>query len=340
MTQLDVGSRLMILPGIRYEYTNSDYTSRIGAMTGSYNNVGTLTDTTAYQKFGTWFPMVQARYHITDNIDVRIARTETISRPTFMELMPYIEYGRDVVRRGHTDLKPAESINYDLFLSTYGNRIGLFSVGFFHKNIQYLVYYRDVIIMVPERHGLPDRVRGDRLVEPFNNTNETEVYGFEIEWQSNLTYLPSPLNGLVINANFSRIWSETQYPQFYMERTAQGFVPVDTFRVGPMIHQPDYVSNLSIGYDYRGFSARVSMLYQGSTLRAVGDRPETDSYTDDYLRFDASARQRLLQNLDLFLNLHNFTNRRDGATQFTGFFPTSQEYYGWSMDIGVRYNIF
>ena len=187
--------------------------------------------------------------------------------------------------------------------------------------------------MEPTRHGW-------ELTEPFNNPYETTVQGFEVEWQSNLTWLPVPFNGLVINANFSRIWSETQYPQFFLERGPQGVVGIDTFRVGNMIHQPDHVANVSLGYDYRGFSSRISVLYQGATLRSIGIREETDGFTDDYIRWDAQARQRILPGLDVFVNLHNITNRRDGATQFTGEFPTAQEYYGWAFDIGLRYSIF
>jgi hypothetical protein len=225
-------------------------------------------------------------------------------------------------------------------VSAYGNRIGLFAVGLFHKTINNLIYNRSVIAINPSFYEIPAYMRGWDLFEPFNNPYETAVKGFEIEWQSNLTYLPAPFNGLVINANFSRIWSETQYPDFIIRRTAQGLVGIDTFRVAPMINQPDYVGNISLGYDYRGFSGRISALYQGSTLRAVGVRQETDSFTDDYIRWDAQIRQRVLSNLDLIFNLHNLTNRRDGTTQFTGQFPTSREYYGWSFDIGLRFKVF
>jgi len=105
-----------------------------------------------------------------------------------------------------------------------------------------------------------------------------------------------------------------------------------------MTHQADHIANVSVGYDYRGFSSRISMQYQGATLRSIGSRPEWDQYTDDYLRFDASIRQRFFgRQLSLFANLHNITNREDRSSQFTYDRPRSIEYYGMAFDIGMEF---
>jgi hypothetical protein len=277
MSQITVGQKLMILPGIRLEHENSNYTAVKGTITGNYDDEGSLADTTANRVKTFWFPMVQIRYHVTSWLDVRMARTETLARPNFSELLPYERIGSGdnaFLRRGNPFLEPARSTNYDIMMSVYGNRIGLFAVGLFHKTINNLIYNRTVITIKPEIYDLPSYMRGWNLFEPFNNPYETQLRGVEVEWQSNLTFLPAPFNGLVINANFSRIWSETQYPVFQLQRTLQGLVGIDTFRVAPMINQPDHIGNISLGYDYRGFSGRISVLYQGSTLRAVGIRQE------------------------------------------------------------------
>ena len=105
-----------------------------------------------------------------------------------------------------------------------------------------------------------------------------------------------------------------------------------------MVHQADHIANVSVGYDYRGFSSRVSMQYQGATLRSIGSRPETDLYTDDYLRFDASIRQRFFDgDFSVFANLHNITNREDRSSQFTHDRPRRIEYYGAAFDIGMEF---
>jgi hypothetical protein len=348
MAEINIGPRLMILPGVRYEYEHSRYTAMVGEThvdlvrlgEGGEDDIAEFADSTANRNVGMLFPMVQARYRVTDWFDIRLARTESVSRPSFNDVAPRfrIDYDGAAVRRGHTQIRPMRSTNYDLFLTFYHNRLGLFTLGGFYKEVEDLIYTRNANIIFPEEIGLPANTRLFSINEPVNNENLTTVHGFEVEWQSNLTWLPVPFNGLVINANFSRFFSEAHYHSFEFIRTMEGIVGIDTFRVAPMIHQADYIANVSLGYDYRGFSSRISMQYQGATLRNVGGRPETDQYTDDYLRFDASLRQRFLsRRLSLFANLNNITNREDRSSQFTYDRPRSIQYYGASFDIGMEF---
>ena len=345
MTELQIGPRLMILPGVRYEYEHSEYQAKRAEFQVKPEDIDErifdeeFEDSLATRNMGMWFPMVQARYRVTGWFDVRAARTITTSRPSFGHLSPQlkIDYDGNSVSRGHTQIRPMRSTNYDLFLSFNHNRLGLFTLGGFYKEVEDVIYTRNANIIFPEELGLPNNTRLFNITEPVNNENLTTVYGFELEWQSNLTHLPSPFNGLVLNANYSRFFSEAHYHGFEFMRTPQGFVGIDTFRVAPMVHQADHIANVSVGYDYRGFSARVSMQYQGATLRSIGARPETDQYTDDYLRFDASIRQRFYgQRLSLFANLHNITNREDRSSQFTYDRPRSIEYYGAYVDMGIE----
>jgi len=346
MTELNIGSRLMILPGVRYEHEHSDYTATVGEFAGKPDQLTEaelgdfFTDSLATRNMGMWFPMVQARYNVTDWFDIRAARTVSTSRPSFSHLAPRfnISYDGKTVNRAHTQIRPMRSTNYDLFLTFYHNRIGLFTVGGFTKSVEDLIYTRNANIIFPEEMGLPAATRLFEITEPVNNENLTSVDGFEVEWQSNLTWLPSPFNGIVINANYSRFFSEANYHSFEFRRTAQGIVGIDTFRIAPMTHQAEHIANISLGYDFKGFSSRVSMQYQGATLRSVGSRPETDLYTDDYLRFDASIRQRFFNGrMSVFANLNNITNREDRSSQFTYDRPRSIEYYGAAIDIGMEF---
>jgi TonB-dependent receptor len=346
MAEFTIGTRFMILPGVRYEHEHSDYK----AMVGSFQNKPEDIDETQVQQqfrdslstrnIGMWFPMVQARYRVTDWFDIRAARTITTSRPSFMDVSPrfMIDYDGGVVNRSNTQIKPIRAVNYDLFLTFHHNRFGLFTIGGYYKEVEDLIYTRNANIVYPDQMGLPQNTRRFNITEPVNNENLTTVHGLEVEWQSNLTWLPSTFNGLVLNANYSRVFSEAHYHSFEFRRTSEGIVAVDTFRVAPMVHQADHIANVSVGYDYRGFSSRVSMQYQGATLRSIGSRPETDRYTDDYLRFDASIRQRFFGGtFSIFANLHNITNREDRSSQFTYDRPRSIEYYGAAFDIGMEF---
>jgi len=348
MTELNVGNRLMILPGVRYEYENSDYQAIISDFATPYadddegweQHEELLDEVTANRQVGMWFPMVQMRYRMLDWMDVRAARTQSTSRPNFNQLTPRRVINDDArtVNRGLPGLKLPKATNYDLILTLHSNRIGLFAVGGFYKEIEDLVFNRQTVALFPEEMGLPSGAAGFTVNEPMNNPNLTTVKGVEIEWQSNFRWLPSPFNGVVINANFTRVFSETDYPGFEVQRTPEGFVVVDTFRTAPMVHQPDHIANFSLGYDIRGFSVRTSMIYQGSTLTSIGSRPETDRFTDDYIRFDLNLKQDFYDGLfSVFMNVHNLNSRRDFSMQFTEQFPRAMEYYDMTMDLGIRF---
>jgi TonB-dependent receptor len=346
MTELNIGPRLMIMPGVRYEHEHSEYTATVGEFPGSQSEIteeelgNFFTDSLATRNMGMWFPMVQARYKVTSWFDIRAARTVSTSRPSFSDLAPRfnISYDGKTVNRAHTQIRPMRSTNYDLFLTFYHNRLGLFTLGGFTKSVEDLIYTRNANIVFPEELGLPATTRLFAITEPVNNENITTVDGFEVEWQSNLTWLPSPFNGIVVNANYSRFFSEAHYHSFEFKRTAQGIVGIDTFRIARMTHQADHIANISLGYDFKGFSSRIAMQYQGATLRSIGNRPETDLYTDDYLRFDASIRQRFFNGrMSVFANLNNITNRQDRSSQFTYDRPRSIEYYGFTIDIGMEF---
>lgn len=346
MTELNIGSKLMILPGVRYEYEHSDYNANVGRFTKTISDfppeiyLSLIRDSVATRDMGMWFPMVQARYQLTDWFDIRASRTVAASRPSFGSMSPTLEINYDggSVTRGNTQIKPMRATNYDLFFTFNHNKIGLFTLGGFYKEVEDLIYNRSANIIDPAALGLEAKTRLFTISEPVNNENLTTVHGFELEWQSNLIGLPYPFNGLVINANYSRFFSEAHYHSFEIIRTAQGFVGVDNFRTAPMVHQADHIANVSVGYDYRNFSTRFSMQYQGATLRSIGDRAETDGYTNEYLRFDGSIRQRFLDDrLHLIANLNNITNREDRSSQFTEDRPRIIEYYGASFNVGIEY---
>lgn len=350
MTEMDIGPRLMVLGGVRYEYEHSNFSAKLAPNGVSERDIRfaesipALRDTTEDRNMGMLFPMIHLQYNINNWLDVRLARTESITRAPFSYLRPTkrLNYDQGSVNRGNTQIKPSKSTNYDAFLSANSNKIGLFTIGGFYKDIEDLIYMRGALIIDPEPLGLPDATRLFGITEPVNNEKQTTVYGIEVEWQSNLMWLPEPFNGLVINANFSRFFSEAFYHTYVFERTAQGFIGRDTYREAPMVHQADYIANASIGYDFKNFSARFSLQYQGPTLRAIGSRPETDQFTDGFFRIDASIRQKIVawqfSSLSVFANLNNLNSREDRSSQFTKDRPRAIEQFGATFDAGVEFS--
>jgi TonB-dependent receptor len=334
MLQLSLGSRLMILPGVRYEKTSNDYQSIFG---NPYTNedgqiVGVLTDTTGGQDYDEFLPMVHMRVKPLSWFDVRLAATRTISRPDYFNLVPWqrIENLEALIEQGNPNIKHTKVWNYDAHVSFY-NRLGLFTVGLFTKTL------RDIDYLSQRRATVNGRTY--KLTEPVNSEGETTVKGFELELQTNLKFLPSPFNGIVLYGNYARINSETFYPFFDVVRLPPTFqlVTIDTVRAGVMPGQADYIANLSIGYEKGGFSGRVSLITQGESLQFVGTRSELDGYEDGFTRWDIAVQQEIGRGISLFLNFNNVTAQAEGAYLGSRLFPTRTEFFGWTGDIGVRY---
>jgi len=349
MTELRVGDFLMFMPGARYELTDIDATGKSGTV-NSLEDEGLIDDeriqdTTAVIRHSKWFPMVHLRIKPVDWFDIRLAYTTTVSYPRLGFIIPSqkIKASEVVVEYGNPFLKPQMATNYDVYFSLYGNRIGLFTVGWFNKSIDNLIYLRSGhIIMDPAKEGVDKSLKGYSITRPENNPLKTKVNGFEVEWQTNFKWLPYPFDGIVISANYSHIWSETSFPRSFIKQERIPTFPflkntvIDTFRVGKMPDQAADIANFSLGYDLGNFSGRVSMLLQGKTLTFVGVREELDGYIDSYIRWDLSLKYDLTEYLGIFYNLNNFTDTPDQSFMQTAKYATGREYYGWTMDLGLN----
>jgi hypothetical protein len=66
-----------------------------------------------------------------------------------------------------------------------------------------------------------------------------------------------------------------------------------------------------------------------------------DSYTADYKRLDLTLQQSITAwGVQFFANLSNLNSRADETLlRYPYFHPTFQEYYGFTMDIGVRFKL-
>ena len=335
MGQFNIGSDLMILPGVRYEKTMTSYFGRLGRLTAAKEqDISGLKDSTGTRSYEEFLPMFQARYKVGAWMDVRAAVTRTLSRPNYFELVPWerIKVTDKTIERGRADLIHAKVWNYDLFFSFYNNW-GLLTAGVFYKELRDVDFIR--VSRITERGPL----FGYTLTQPENASGLSFVKGFELDLQANLSFLPSPFDGIVIGANYSRMNSKTFFPFLVVKPNPNppyNVTYVDTMRENRMPGQADYIGNFVIGYDKDGFNGRVSMRFQGSSLSTVGRRPEEDGYVDASFRVDIALQQKITNMIRVYLNFNNITNETDASYYGIQSFTQRNEYYGWTADIGIK----
>lgn len=328
MGTLKIGPQITLIGGARYEQYEMDYKSTFVFVTHSVDGLANLYDTlnTTKRTERNWFPNAQIHFKLTEWADLRLAYTKAISRPDYLALIPNVYYApQEELQMGNPNLKPTVVTNYDAAFYLYHNDVGLFTLSGFYKKLKDVfyssqIYYKNVFaynVPVPDSAtfralGITDYPEPGEVVTVYiNNPYPGEVKGFEIEWQSNFWYLPQPLNALVLNVNYTRTWSKMDYLRFenidsvYYEGRFQRhkYITREKVQKGKLLYQGNHILNIALGFDYKGFSGRVSYNLQDAVTSYVGNRPEEDETTGLIPRWDVTLKQELpIEGLSISFN--------------------------------------
>lgn len=350
MATVDIGPMLTVIPGVRFQQLRTEYIALQGLRgPNPYNTYASQPDTVvAYHPY--WFPDLLVRFKPTDWFDVRLAYTNTVSYPDYAALAPIIVVnltGNNIQWNGFK-LDPMTSRNYDAYFSFYNNTIGLFTAGAFLKQITNLIYQYtfkpNSIAQLAEywpSWSSPSGLRiGPNVTEFVNNPYRVDNYGMELDWQTHFWYLPGPLTGLVLSANYTHIFSKAQYPTPFITNQRTGAY-VDSSYYAPLLYQPDDIVNVTIGYDYKGFSVRVSNIYSAKIFTGPNVAPVLRSYTSAYDRWDIALKQDLpVQGLQVYCNLNNINGANDVSVISSPVaVPQSEQSYGYMAELGLRYQL-
>lgn len=342
MGKINFGKKLSVTPGFRYEYSDNRYDAGVSSITDPFlGTAGSTRDTTTFQQYGEFLPHLHIKYEPSNWLDVRFSYANTLARPDYSFISPRTQINDNTlnITAGNPNLRHMRVENYDLSVTAYKGGLGLLTVGGFYKNIDN--------IFTPQSLQLV----GDALVErnypgfegyvlnSFSNFPTSRVYGFEVDLQTNLNFLPAPFNGLVVNANYSRIFSETSAFFLTSETFFFPFFRVEfesNARTVSMPSQVPNIVNLSLGYDYKGFSARISGNHQGTKASVFSQNKDFDSFILSFWRWDASVKQKVGEKLSFFLNINNISNQRDISFIRDQRFISRVETYGTTGTIGAQ----
>ena len=277
------------------------------------------------------------------------------------------QYGTSIVA-GDPDLPDAKAWNYEVNASFFGNDIGLFTISAFYKEIKDMFHYASEMqvdgAITQNGQKYLDSV-GIKWQDPFNSTvsyylfypysssQSTRVWGFEITHQFNTNFLPGLLKNFVISYNLSLIHSETYIRAFvnddtvWLPTTFRGqttytasLVPRYFDSKQKLEGQPEFFGNAALGYDIGGFSARISLFFQGAYTSQYSADGRTDIVTNSLTKWDLSLKQQFASYIAVVLNINNLTNADEGTSvknRITGLeLPYHNDNYGLTADLGVQ----
>lgn len=316
MAELFVGSKLYVLPGVRYEHTAADYTGRQVrfSSTGAYLSTSPVRSTSDY---GVLLPAVHVKYAATPDTNLRVAVTRTLARPNYYDLVPY-ESRNDVdntAALGNADLSPTTSWNLDVLGEHYFTSIGVVSGGIFYKRLSDYIY--------TFTYDQPIGGVIYHFTQPLNGDTAT-IRGVELAIQNQLSFLPAPFNGLGVYANYTFSDSTASFPQHSGDSTLPG--------------QSRHIGNVAVSYERGGFSGRVALNFHGSYVDIVGADNSLDRYYDSASQLDFSVSQRLRKGIRVYVDGLNLNDALLRYYQGTKNRPLQEEHYHWWMDFGLKFD--
>jgi TonB-dependent receptor len=349
MSVIKFGQQVSLIPGVRYQNLETIYTAPRGFESALSYMTYNYYDTTVTMNHGYWLPDVSLNYKPVSWLNLRLAYSNTLAYPDFSSITPRIDVGLSSISWNNYSLTPGRSANYDFSLSVYNNAIGLFTVDPFLKQIRNLIYSWSYYVSGTQAlQYIPASLSGTppsptetyQILTYVNNPYLINDYGLELDWETHFWYLPGPLSGLVFSANYTHIFSKAQYPYTLTRVTSRAIQYVDTSFTDRLIDQPDDIVNLTLGYDYQGFSVRVAFLYQSNVFAGANFWPQLRSYTPPYRRWDIAAKQDLpWSGLQLYLDLNNINGANDISIIRGGGVPISEQDYGMTADVGFRWRL-
>jgi len=372
MPQIELFQKLTLITGLRYERNQTEYTAwripylGMEEITSPWLEIADM-DVTRKRKNEFFLPMIHSIYRPFDWVSIKASYTHTLSRPRFGDFIPKWRIGA-ISMSYYNDpyLDPALSKNIDLYLSFYGNKLGLFTIGGYTKTIKDLIFNHGSIPF--NQLGSADKISemfdglpGDKVIAKtvdwtMNNPRAASLNGFELTWQSNFWYLPGLLKGLVLNINYTKQFSEAKYPIVNKSLEIVGYdttivfgqeritpitetVYTDTIYTSRLIDQANDLLNLTIGYDYKGFSIRASMKYTDDLFSRPEYNKNYREFTQERFAYDFAIRQKLPFRLNAHFNITNIGQSKYVVINKGSGWPTIERYGGIGFSFGLRYRL-
>jgi TonB-dependent receptor len=312
--------KLDIITGVRYENTGFEYNGNIV----NFDNAGAYVSTNKVavkSNFNGFFPSLNLKYAVSPRTNFRAAVTKSLSRPGYYDLVPWeeVEPRRKRMKKGNPDLDQATSINYDVLFEHYLKSLGLISGGVFYKNIDNYIYESVYL----QQGGTYDQWQ---VTQTVNGAN-AHVWGYELAWQQQLTFLPGFWNGFGIYANYTQIQSKFKVPGIVSDRTVR--LPSMRPKVG----------NASLSYEKYGFSGRLSLNFYDTFIDELADVQANDLLEKGRVQLDFSASQKINKKFTIFMGISNINNAQT-ILDFGDGRPNDHKYYSRWANLGFKYNPF
>lgn len=314
--------------GVRFEQTEVDSTGvRPTSDPTDTDGFVPISDDNSY---GNWLPRGLVTYDLTDDLVMKAAYSQSVSRPSFRDLRANKStlrydpvFNTASITGGNTDLEPRTSNNYDLSLEYYPTWVdGLFSVAVFRKEIEGEVATPRIttqgVLLTPTADGAfqfgdtgAGAVTADLTESLPINLDEYEIEGVEVGTiLNNLGFIHPVLEDFGASANYTYVGADATVTR------AGG----DIRDLPTLIGQPEHLVNAAVFAQFGKFEARVAYNYQSEYLYTLSGSPADDDLWNARGMISAQLRYALTDNFIVQARSNNLTGEPiDSRTGFGNF---------------------
>jgi outer membrane receptor protein involved in Fe transport len=231
-------------------------------------------------------PALALTYRLTEDQNIRLSATQTLSRPEYRELspVPYFEQVGLATTIGNPNLERALIQNYDLRWEWFPAAGEVLSVGVFAKQFKNPI--EKVIIQAAGANTLS-----------FVNADNAHNYGVELELRKGLAPLGLPAFNFFTNTTLMR------------SRITPGNEGISalTNKDRPMVGQSEYVVNAGLGYANPSSGWFGTLLYNvaGQRILEAGSGGLPDAYEQPRHMVDFSLQLPVVATMSLKLDAKN-----------------------------------
>ena len=278
------------------------------------------------RSYHTFLPSVNMRLHVASNLQLRFAFSKNIFRPTFAQLNPSFNLSPtytgsqatpvtvnpgaayDPVTNpyqgtgsvsGNPNLKPERVTSFDGSAEWYFEKTGYVSLTVFRKNLRDIIDTRTFL----QNQTIPGVGVVQFNVGAVTNVTKGYVQGFEIAGQKFFDFLPGPLSGLGVSANYTLADSDAG-------TLASGNIGSQTTFKVPLINLSRNSYNLIALYDKYGVNVRVAYNWRDHFLDSITETGAATLpiYFKSYGSLDSSISYQLNRNASITLDGQNLTD--------------------------------
>lgn len=294
----------------------------------------------AYKKINTnevyFLPSINAKYGITEKSNLRLAASQTYTKPVIMESFPISIVNPDgTVYQGNPYIKNSTNVNVDLKYELFPTNKEMLAIGIFGKNIDKPI----------ERTFIANP--GTTILS-FLNSDKALLYGVEAEFIFDLARLSQNLKNLSFAFNTSLMQTKVTVPNQVIGPTGVLANSLETHRDRELQGASKWLINSDIKYQFnlgKEWSNTLTAVYSvfGKRIYSIGTAGIDHIYELPVSKLDLVLLSKITKSIEVKLSADNILNPYNklelGNNNLDTFIENSAIIQNFKRGVGYSFNL-